>query len=100
VTSIVSSLTGALAHMSGTVAVVLIAVLVFGETAIFLGFVLPGEAAVVFGGVLGSRGHLSLPALITAAWRYSAVVSSRLCGCAYAGRGGRGRHALPNLRDL
>lgn len=62
--SVVSSLTGALAHMSGTVAVVLIAVLVFGETAIFLGFVLPGEAAVVFGGVLASRGHLSLPALI------------------------------------
>jgi len=64
VASIVSSLTGALAHMSGTVAIVLIAVLVFGETAIFLGFVLPGEAAVVFGGVLASRGHLSLPALI------------------------------------
>jgi membrane-associated protein len=64
VASIVSSLTGALAQMSGTVAIVLIAVLVFGETAIFLGFVLPGEAAVVFGGVLASRGHLALPALI------------------------------------
>ena len=50
--------------MSGTVAIILIAALVFGETAIFLGFVLPGEAAVVFGGVLASRGHLSLPALI------------------------------------
>ncbi|MGN6791727.1 MAG: DedA family protein [Streptosporangiaceae bacterium] len=62
--SIVSSLTSALGHMSGSVAIVLIAVLVFGETAIFLGFVLPGEAAVVFGGVLASRGHLSLPALI------------------------------------
>lgn len=62
--SVVSSLTGALGHMSGSVAIVLIAVLVFGETAIFLGFVLPGEAAVVFGGVLASRGHLSLPALI------------------------------------
>jgi membrane protein DedA with SNARE-associated domain len=61
--SIVSSLTGALGHMSGSVAMVLIAVLVFGETAVFLGFVLPGEAAVVFGGVLASRGHLSLPAL-------------------------------------
>ncbi len=38
--------------------------LVFGETAIFLGFVLPGEAAVVLGGVLASRGHVSLPLLI------------------------------------
>jgi membrane protein DedA with SNARE-associated domain len=64
VASVVSSITGALGHMSGSVAIVLIAVLVFGETAIFLGFVLPGEAAVVFGGALASRGHLSLPALI------------------------------------
>jgi membrane-associated protein len=64
VASIVSGLTAALGHMSGWVAIVLIAVLVFGETAIFLGFVLPGEAAVVFGGVLASRGHLSLPVLI------------------------------------
>ena len=62
--SIVSSLTSALDHMNGWVAIGLIAALVFGETAIFLGFVLPGEAAVVFGGVLASRGHLSLPVLI------------------------------------
>src|SRR5215470_12575431 len=62
--SVISSLTSALGHMTGWVAIVLIAVLVFGETAIFLGFVLPGEAAVVFGGVLASRGHLSLPLLI------------------------------------
>jgi membrane-associated protein len=59
VTSIVSGLT----HLSGWVAYVLIAALVFGETAIFLGFVLPGEAAVVIGGVLASRGHLSLATL-------------------------------------
>jgi len=64
VASVVSGLTAALGHMSGWVAITLIAVLVFGETAIFLGFVLPGEAAVVFGGVLASRGHLSLPMLI------------------------------------
>src|SRR5258708_30823624 len=64
VASIVSGLAAALGHMSGWVAITLIAVLVFGETAIFLGFVRPGEAAVVFGGVLASRGHLSLPLLI------------------------------------
>jgi membrane-associated protein len=62
--SFASSLTSALGHMSGWVAIGLIAALVFGETAIFLGFVLPGEAAVVFGGVLASRGHLSLWILI------------------------------------
>ena len=61
--SVVSGLTAALGHMNGWVAIGLIAALVFGETALFLGFVLPGEAAVVFGGVLASRGHLSLPVL-------------------------------------
>jgi membrane-associated protein len=64
IASLVSGLTSVLDHMNGWVAIVLIAVLVFGETAVFLGFVLPGEAAVVFGGVLASRGHLSLPVLI------------------------------------
>jgi membrane-associated protein len=62
--SVVSGLTSALGQMNGWVAIGLIAALVFGETAIFLGFILPGEAAVVFGGVLASRGHLSLPVLI------------------------------------
>jgi membrane-associated protein len=58
-TSIVSGLD----HLSGWVAYALIAALVFGETAVFLGFVLPGETAVVIGGVLASRGHLSLATL-------------------------------------
>jgi len=64
VASVLSGVTAALGHMSGWAAMTLIAALVFGETAIFLGFVLPGEAAVVFGGVLASRGHISLLVLI------------------------------------
>jgi membrane-associated protein len=60
----VSGLTSALDHMNSGLAIGLIAALVFGETAIFLGFVVPGEAAVVLGGVLASRGHVSLPLLI------------------------------------
>jgi membrane-associated protein len=58
-----SSIVSGLSHLSGWVAYSVIAALVFGETAVFLGFVLPGEAAVVLGGVLASRGHLSLPVL-------------------------------------
>jgi membrane protein DedA with SNARE-associated domain len=58
-----SSIVNGLTHLSGWVAYSVIAALVFGETAIFLGFVLPGEAAVVLGGVLASRGHLSLAVL-------------------------------------
>lgn len=64
IASITSGLTAALGHLGGWVAIALIAALVFGETAIFLGFILPGEAAVVFGGVLASRGNVSLPVLI------------------------------------
>ena len=58
-----SSIVSGLTHVSGWVAYALIAALVFGETAVFLGFVLPGETAVVIGGVLASRGHLSLATL-------------------------------------
>lgn len=41
----------------------IIAALVFGEAAIFVGFVLPGEAAVVLGGFLASTGHLEIATL-------------------------------------
>jgi membrane-associated protein len=60
----VTSLASGLLHMTSWVAYLVIAALVFGETAVFVGFVLPGEIAVVVGGVLASRGHLSLPLLI------------------------------------
>ena len=59
-----SSITTDLAGLSGTLALLLIAALVFGETAVFLGFVIPGETAAVLGGVLASRGRVSLPLLI------------------------------------
>jgi membrane-associated protein len=59
-----SSLVTELLHLSGWVAYTLVAALVFGETAVFLGFVLPGEAAVVLAGVLASRGQISLGLLI------------------------------------
>ena len=42
----------------------LIALLVFGEAAFFVGFVLPGETAVLFGGFLASQGHLDIVPLI------------------------------------
>jgi membrane-associated protein len=60
----VSWITSGLSHLSGWVAYIVIAALVFGETAVFLGFVLPGETAAVLGGVLASRGHLSLGTLV------------------------------------
>jgi membrane-associated protein len=60
----VNAIASDVASLSGLLAYVVVAALVFGETALFLGFVLPGEAAVVLGGVLASRGRVSLPLLI------------------------------------
>jgi membrane-associated protein len=60
-------MTGLLAHLlsiPSALAYVTIGALVFGEAALFVGFVLPGETAVLLGGVLASLGHLSLPALL------------------------------------
>ena len=59
-----SSLVSGLTHLSGWVAYRVIAALVFGETAVFVGFVLPGETAVVLGGVLASRGPPVAAALV------------------------------------
>lgn len=59
-----SSLASAVTSLHGWIAYFVIAALVFGETAVFVGFVLPGEIAVILGGVLASRGHISLPLLI------------------------------------
>ncbi|HYJ75322.1 MAG TPA: DedA family protein [Kineosporiaceae bacterium] len=42
----------------------LVGLLVFGEAAVFVGFVLPGETAAVLGGVLASRHTVDLPSLV------------------------------------
>lgn len=47
-----------------TLAYAIIALLVFGEAAFFLGFVVPGETAVLLGGFLASQGHLNIATLI------------------------------------
>jgi membrane-associated protein len=41
-------------------ALLIIAALVFGEAALFFGFVIPGETAVVYGGVLAAAGRVSV----------------------------------------
>jgi membrane-associated protein len=41
-------------------ALLIIAGLVFGEAALFFGFVVPGETAVVYGGVLAAAGNVSV----------------------------------------
>lgn len=45
-------------------ALLIIAALVFGEAALFFGFVLPGETAVVYGGVLADAGKISVAVVL------------------------------------
>jgi membrane protein DedA with SNARE-associated domain len=54
----------AIRSVPSALAYVIIALLVFGEAAVFIGFVLPGETAVLLGGFLASQGHLSIVTLV------------------------------------
>ena len=73
-------------------AYVLISSLVFAEAALFVGFVLPGETAVLFGGVLASTGHLNLVLLIVL------VVVAAVVGDSVGFE--VGRHLGPRLLDV
>jgi membrane-associated protein len=53
----------AISSLPALVAYTIIAALVLGEAAIFIGFIFPGETAVLLGGFLASRGDLNLTAL-------------------------------------
>ena len=59
-----SALVAHLLGVPGPWALVLIGLLVFAEAALFVGFVVPGETAVLLGGVLAAHGHLSLWSLL------------------------------------
>jgi membrane-associated protein len=60
----VSALLDQLLHVPPGLSYVVIAGLVFAEAAVFVGFVLPGETAVVVGGVLAANGRLELAVLL------------------------------------
>ena len=55
-----SSLLHGIVTLHGTMAYLIVGALCFGEASVFVGFVLPGETAVVLGGVLASFHHVSL----------------------------------------
>jgi membrane-associated protein len=56
----VGSLVERILAVNGAVVYALVALLVFAEDALFVGFVVPGETAAVLGGVDASRGHIQL----------------------------------------
>jgi membrane-associated protein len=70
----VHSLTDWLAGSSGLVVYAVVGALVFCEDALFFGFVLPGETAVVLGGVLAHQGRVSV------SWLAAVVVLAAVAG--------------------
>jgi membrane protein DedA with SNARE-associated domain len=68
------TITDWLGSLSGPVVYAVVAALVFCEDALFVGFVLPGETAVVIGGVLASQGKVSVY------WLALAVVLAAITG--------------------
>lgn len=63
VASLSSSLTNGLHSLPSLLVYTVVFALVFGETALFLGFVLPGETAVLVGGAVASQGHANVAVL-------------------------------------
>jgi membrane-associated protein len=57
---VVQAVLDAIRSVPPALAYAIIALLVFGEAAFFVGFVLPGETAVLLGGFLASTGHLDI----------------------------------------
>jgi membrane protein DedA with SNARE-associated domain len=65
--SIVSSVLDSILTLHGAPAYALIGGLAFAEAALFVGFVLPGETAVLLGGVLANQHKVSLTAIAATA---------------------------------
>jgi membrane protein DedA with SNARE-associated domain len=61
--TIVSFLLEKIQDLPGILVYCLVAFLVFGEAALFIGFVLPGETAVIVAGVVASKGHVNVVTL-------------------------------------
>ncbi|MDQ0819601.1 membrane-associated protein [Arthrobacter sp. V4I6] len=87
-----TELLDSLLNVPPALAYVLVTCLVFGEDALFVGFVLPGEMAAVLGGVIASRGNAELELMMLL------VVLAAIAGdsVGYA----VGKHAGPRLLNL
>jgi membrane-associated protein len=71
--SVVSSVVDEVLKLHGPAAYALVGGLAFAEAALFVGFVLPGETAVILGGVLAHEHKVSLP-LIAAVAVLAAII--------------------------
>src|SRR5947209_16865733 len=61
---VLSGLVDKLLHVPGWVVLAVVAAVVFGEDALFVGFVLPGETVAVLGGVAARLGNVPLAGVL------------------------------------
>jgi membrane protein DedA with SNARE-associated domain len=93
--SIVSYLLHEIHQLPGTLVYVLVGALVFGETALFIGFILPGETAVLVAGVVASQDHVNVG--VVAVLVVGAAIAGECVGYAIGHRYGE---SLMKLRVL
>jgi membrane-associated protein len=91
----VSFLATRLLHVSPVVVYLLVGLLVFSECALFVGFVLPGETAVLIGGFIASQGKVNVVVLCVVV-----VVASIVGPTVGYGVGARYGNQLLNARVL
>ncbi len=94
--TIVSYILTEIKHLPGPLVFGLVALLVFGEAALFIGFVLPGETSVIVAGVVASQGHINIGALCVLV--VVAAIIGDSVGYAIGNRYGERLMALPVIR--
>src|SRR5580692_1193652 len=94
--SIVSYLLHEIHRLPGGLVYGLVTLLVFGEAAFFIGFILPGETAVLVAGVVASQDHVNVG--IVAVLVVAAAITGDSVGYAIGRRYGESLMKLPVLR--
>lgn len=94
--TILSFLLEKLHHFAATPVYLLVAALVFSETALFLGFIFPGETAVIIAGVVASQGRVNIGVLCIIV--VVAAISGECVGYAIGARYGERLFSLPLIR--
>ncbi len=94
--SIVSYLLSEIHRLPGGLVYGLVTLLVFGEAALFIGFILPGETAVLVAGVVASQDHVNVG--VVAILVVAAAITGDSVGYAIGRRWGESLMKLPVLR--
>jgi membrane protein DedA with SNARE-associated domain len=94
--SIVSYLLSEIHRLPSGLVYVLVTLLVFGEAALFIGFILPGETAVLVAGVVASQGHVNI--VLVVALVVAAAITGDSVGYLIGRRYGESLMTLPILK--